>query len=358
MGKRPSEPSTCRLFYTRSQARSPSMPHRLVRRTWLAHPHAILSGAIPSQLPRAAGLVDHRCGRFSSGVVSWRIALHADPASRAGPPRAVQPAGAAPVLLLCDHAGRLRAAPSSSSWASSDAALARHIGWDIGAADLTRRARPAAGCAGDPEPRLASGDRPEPPPGHADLDPGDQRRLRRPRQPGPRPRGPGRPRAPLLPALPPRRRPPDRRVPPRRLRAGGDRHAQLHAAHERRGPALAGRRAVARRPAASPGRSWQALEARGDLVVGDNQPYSGLRDFGFTVQFHAQRPACRTSCWRSARTRSRPRSGPGAMPGSSTRRCARRCADPALYRIFAGDNLDPGGGLISWRHAIQSSPLV
>ena len=32
-----------------------------------------------------------------------------------------------------------------------------------------------------------------------------------------------------------------------------------------------------------------ALEARGDLVVGDNQPYSGLRDFGFTVQFHAQR---------------------------------------------------------------------
>ena len=28
---------------------------------------------------------------------------------------------------------------SSISWASSDEALARHIGWDIGAADLTRR---------------------------------------------------------------------------------------------------------------------------------------------------------------------------------------------------------------------------
>ena len=24
--------------------------------------------------------------------------------------------------------------------------------------------------------------------------------------------------------------------------------------------------------------------------IGDNQPYSGLREFGFTVQFHAQRP--------------------------------------------------------------------
>ncbi|GBD40996.1 hypothetical protein HRbin39_00369 [bacterium HR39] len=32
-----------------------------------------------------------------------------------------------------------------------------------------------------------------------------------------------------------------------------------------------------------------ALEARGDLVVGDNRPYSGLFHLGYTVEFHAQR---------------------------------------------------------------------
>lgn len=33
----------------------------------------------------------------------------------------------------------------------------------------------------------------------------------------------------------------------------------------------------------------EMLRARGDLVVGDNEPYSGQDAFGFTVEFHAQR---------------------------------------------------------------------
>jgi predicted N-formylglutamate amidohydrolase len=33
----------------------------------------------------------------------------------------------------------------------------------------------------------------------------------------------------------------------------------------------------------------EALRARSDLVVGDNEPYSGLGEFGFTVEFHCQR---------------------------------------------------------------------
>jgi predicted N-formylglutamate amidohydrolase len=33
----------------------------------------------------------------------------------------------------------------------------------------------------------------------------------------------------------------------------------------------------------------EALRARGDLVVGDNAPYSGKDAFGYTVEFHAQR---------------------------------------------------------------------
>lgn len=32
-----------------------------------------------------------------------------------------------------------------------------------------------------------------------------------------------------------------------------------------------------------------ALRAPGDLVVGDNQPYSGIDGFGYTIEFHAQR---------------------------------------------------------------------
>lgn len=32
-----------------------------------------------------------------------------------------------------------------------------------------------------------------------------------------------------------------------------------------------------------------ALRARGDLVVGDNEPYSGRDAFGYTIEFHAQR---------------------------------------------------------------------
>jgi predicted N-formylglutamate amidohydrolase len=49
--------------------------------------------------------------------------------------------GAAPVLLTCDHASR--AIPRAlDSLGLDDAALARHIGWDIGAAAVTRRLAP------------------------------------------------------------------------------------------------------------------------------------------------------------------------------------------------------------------------
>ena len=32
--------------------------------------------------------------------------------------------------------------------------------------------------------------------------------------------------------------------------------------------------------------------------------------------------------------------------------------DPSLYTPYEGDNLDCGGGLISWRHAMGASPLT
>ena len=50
-------------------------------------------------------------------------------------------AGAAPLLLTCDHASR--AIPRAlAKLGLADAVIARHIGWDIGAAAVTRRLAP------------------------------------------------------------------------------------------------------------------------------------------------------------------------------------------------------------------------
>ena len=47
------------------------------------------------------------------------------------------PEGAAPMLFVCDHAGR--AIPAALGRLGLDeTALARHIAWDIGVAELTR----------------------------------------------------------------------------------------------------------------------------------------------------------------------------------------------------------------------------
>src|SRR4051812_43865122 len=49
----------------------------------------------------------------------------------------LNPSGAAPVLLVCDHASR--AVPRAlGKLGLDDALLLRHIGWDIGAAEVTR----------------------------------------------------------------------------------------------------------------------------------------------------------------------------------------------------------------------------
>jgi predicted N-formylglutamate amidohydrolase len=46
--------------------------------------------------------------------------------------------GGAPVLVLCDHAGRW-VPPELNGLGLPESELARHIGWDIGSADLARR---------------------------------------------------------------------------------------------------------------------------------------------------------------------------------------------------------------------------
>jgi predicted N-formylglutamate amidohydrolase len=58
--------------------------------------------------------------------------------SGALPYEIVNPGGTAPALLVCDHGGR-ELPEGYGTLGVSEAELARHIGWDIGAADVTRR---------------------------------------------------------------------------------------------------------------------------------------------------------------------------------------------------------------------------
>ena len=101
-----------------------------------------------------------------------------------------------------------------------------------------------------------------------------------------------------------------------------------------------------------------ALEARGDLVIGDNQPYSGLREFGFTVQFHAQRPRLPHIMFEIRQDEIATTEGALRYADIVHESLRRPLATPGLHELFDGDNLDRAGGLISWRHAIGGSPLA
>ena len=265
-------------------------------------------------------------------------------------------AGRAPVLLLCDHAGR-QVPAELGQLGVDDASLARHIGWDIGAADLTRRLAllldaPAilnhmSRLVIDPNRRPGT---PTSIPEISDgcVVPGNQRLD--------------------LPTM-------------------VDRVIRYFLPYHR---AVARRIGLFRRQGVVPAviavhsftpvmngenRPWQigilwrgdqrlsgpvlqALGTRGDLVVGDNQPYSGLLDFGFTVQFHAQRPRLPHIMLeiRQDEIETQERAWRYADIVYETLRAP--LADAGLYSVFTGDNLDPGGGLISWRHAIQSSSMA
>ena len=78
----------------------------------------------------------------------------------------------------------------------------------------------------------------------------------------------------------------------------------------------------------------KALAARGDLCVGDNQPYSGRDAQGYTVKHHAERarPAG-GGAGDPAGPRRHPSRRRRTGPASSPRRCGRSCRDPALRKV-------------------------
>ncbi|MFL5332208.1 MAG: N-formylglutamate amidohydrolase [Geminicoccaceae bacterium] len=265
------------------------------------------------------------------------------------------PSGRAPILILCDHAGR-EVPPTLERLGLSDEALAQHIGWDIGAADVTRhlaRLLDAPALLNNIS-RLV-------------IDPN---------------RRPGTPTS--IPPISDGWVVPGNEALP--MAAVVDRVVRYFLPYHR---AIAHRIGAFRRAGTVPvviavhsftprmngeDRPWQigvlwggdqrlarpaltTLEARSDLLIGDNQPYSGLRDFGFTVQFHAQRT-------RLPHVMFEIRQDEIASTAAAVRYAeivheALRAplAEPGLYTLYEGLNLDRGSGLISWRHAVGSSPL-
>ncbi len=263
--------------------------------------------------------------------------------------------GKRPILLLCDHAGH-RVPEAVGALGVSAANLARHIGWDIGAAAVTRRlARRLRGTAlFNHVSRLV-----------IDVN-------RRPRS---------------YTSIPPIS---DGCVIP------GNQHLSAAAADQRlRDYFLPYHKAVARQIARfrrqgqipvivaihsftphlnGEDRPWQvgvlwrgdrrvagpvlaALQARRDLVVGDNQPYSGQREFGFTVTFHAQRTRLPHIMFEIRQDEITDVEGIARYAGLLADCLEPPLENPCLYSLFDGDNLPTTGGLRAWRHAGHISPL-
>lgn len=196
------------------------------------------------------------------------------------------PGGAAPVLVVCDHAGRV--VPDGIDLGIDDDVLARHIGWDIGAADLSRRLASRLGapailnhCSrlvidGNRRPHLSTS---IPPisdgcvvPGNVELDPASVAvRITR--------------------YWLPYHRAVARVLADFRRRGVVPAIIAIHSCT----PILAGQSRPwhvgvlwrGDRRIAAPVLS--ALHRMEGLVVGDNEPYSGLAEFGYTIEFHCQR---------------------------------------------------------------------
>lgn len=264
------------------------------------------------------------------------------------------PNGRAAVLLLCDHAGK--EVPEGLDFLGiSEEALSRHIGWDIGAAAVTYRLARLLDAPAllDHVSRLVidPNRRPWTPtsipevsdgcvvPGNHHLTAAEvRRRIRRYFLPyhraiaraigGFRRRG-------IVPAI----------ISVHSFTpcfAGEDRPWQV-------GVLWRGDRRLSDPVLA-------ALRAHRELVVGDNQPYSGLRDFGYTVQFHAQRPRLPHIMFELRQDEIADAQGAERFAGILAEVLRAPLANSGLYRLFEGDNLVDMVGRPGWRYASRLSP--
>jgi predicted N-formylglutamate amidohydrolase len=195
--------------------------------------------------------------------------------------------GRAPVLLICDHAGR-RVPAHLDDLGLPEVELARHIGWDIGAADMTRHlARRLDAAAllchvsrlvidpnrvpGDPSSILPISDGTFVP-GNQDLSPDEVRQR-------------------LALSFVPYHRAVAREIACLRRRVGVPVIISMHSFTPRMGhtwrPWQVAVLSDRDRRLAEP--VLAGLRADAGLQVGDNEPYSGHYPVGYSVPFHAAR---------------------------------------------------------------------
>lgn len=216
-----------------------------------------------------------------SGTTAGRLLGSNDPP----PVELVNATGQAPVLLVCDHASR--AVPEClNQLGLDDAMLMRHIGWDIGAAEVTRhlseRFDAPAVFSGYSRLVVDCNRRPDDPtsipavsdgvvvPGNCDLDAAAIAERRS---------------ACFDPYHAEVRRALDRFADQRRVPAFVSIHSCTPVMKGFERPWHIGVLYDADTRISAP--LLRALAGRGDLCVGDNQPYSGRTHSGFSVDAHA-----------------------------------------------------------------------
>jgi predicted N-formylglutamate amidohydrolase len=248
------------------------------------------------------------------------------------------PEGRASALLLCDHAG-CEVPPELGDLGLGEADLARHIGWDIGAADVTRRLARILDA-----PALLN---------HCSrlvIDPN-----RRPRTPTSIPIVSdgtlisGNASVPPCKVL--------RRI--RRCFLPYHRAVARRIASFRRGgvvPVVIAVHSLTPRMNGQ-NRPWQVgilwradrrlsvdvlsgLRGHADVCVSENQPYSGIDEFGFTVEFHAQRgrlPHLMIELRQDEITTTTAAERYAKILGEALQK---PLGDPRLYSLFAGPLID------------------
>ncbi len=296
-----------------------------------------------------------RCHPPAPGSPADRRRPASEPRAPGGPLVEIVEAGRRPIILLCDHAGFV-VPDAIGDLGISRVNLMRHIGWDIGAAAVTRElaTRLQATALFNHASRLV-----------IDVN-------RRPRT------------VTSIPAVSdgcviPKNQHLSEAAVDRRIR---DYFLPYHRAVARR---IAAFRSIGQIPVlvavhsftphlAGEDRPWhvgilwrgdrrlagpvlERLHAQEELVIGDNQPYSGQREFGYTITFHAQRTRLPHIMFELRQDEITEQPGIDRYAALLGDCLEPALADPDLYSIFDGDNLPTTGGLRAWRHAGHFSPL-
>jgi len=290
-------------------------------------------------LHRSDGFHARREGAITSGMTEIEI---------------IEGRQSSPVLLLCDHAGH-RVPGGIHFLGIGEEQLRRHIGWDIGAADVTRRLAARFGAAAildhcsrlviDPNRRPGSPTSIPPVsdgcviPGNGNLSaPEVSRRIRE--------------------YFLPYHRTVARRVGAMRRAGIVPVVIAVHSFTPRMNgldrPWHVG--VLWRGDTRLSAPVLERLHARGELIVGDNQPYSGLHEMGFTMAFHGQRTGLPHLMLEIRNDLIADPGGAGHWAGVVGDVLQPSLDDSSPKSLYSVSNDEITGMRKSWRHASLFSP--